>query len=341
MTSPKVSVIVPVYNVEKYIHRCMNTLLNQTLHDIEIILVDDGSPDKCPQICDEYAKKDSRVSVIHKQNGGLGFARNSGMEIARGEYVGFVDSDDYVAENMFEVLYEHACRLNVDAVLSGFIRVYEDGTKKAVCEVDSISEFRSQQELQELVKGMIGAPSSRQQQFAYEMSVWRGIYSTEVIRNNNIAFHSEREYISEDIIFQLDYFDHASSAAFLPDTFYYYCYNMGSLTKRFRGDHFIRNKALYLGIVERLKKYEYDREAFEFAERLFLFRTCSSIRQIARVKDVMSDADKQELVSRILSDDVLRGILTDYLRLKIPLKRRAMYILMILRSKKLLLKLMG
>ena len=93
---PKVSIIVPVYNVEKYLDRCMESLLNQTLKDIEIILVDDGSPDNCPQICDEYAKKDSRVKVVHKVNAGLGYARNSGLDVASGEYVAFVDSDDYV-----------------------------------------------------------------------------------------------------------------------------------------------------------------------------------------------------------------------------------------------------
>jgi len=93
---PKVSVIVPIYNVEKYFERCMRSLLNQTLKEIEIILVDDESPDNCPAMCDEYAGTDNRVKVIHKKNEGLGFARNSGLEIATGEYVAFVDSDDFV-----------------------------------------------------------------------------------------------------------------------------------------------------------------------------------------------------------------------------------------------------
>ena len=96
MERPKVSIIVPIYNVERFLDRCMDSLLNQTLKDIEIIMVDDGSPDNCPQMCDEYAKNDSRVKVIHKKNAGLGMARNSGLEIATGEYVAFVDSDDYV-----------------------------------------------------------------------------------------------------------------------------------------------------------------------------------------------------------------------------------------------------
>lgn len=92
MENPKVSIIVPIYNVEKYLDRCMESLLNQTLEDIEIIMVDDGSPDNCPKMCDEYAKKDARIKVVHKKNGGLADARNAGLDVATGKYVAFVDS---------------------------------------------------------------------------------------------------------------------------------------------------------------------------------------------------------------------------------------------------------
>lgn len=113
---PKVSIIVPIYNVEKYLDRCIQSLVNQTLNDIEIILVDDGSPDNCPSMCDEYAQKDNRIKVIHKQNAGLGYARNSGLEIAIGEYIAFVDSDDYVDTSMYETLYKKAITISADAV---------------------------------------------------------------------------------------------------------------------------------------------------------------------------------------------------------------------------------
>ena len=98
---PKISVIIPVYNVSQYLHRCVDSVINQTYSDLEIILVDDGSPDDCPIICDEYSKKDARVKVIHKPNGGLSSARNAGLDIATGEYVGFVDSDDWIEEDTF------------------------------------------------------------------------------------------------------------------------------------------------------------------------------------------------------------------------------------------------
>lgn len=103
-----------------YLDRCMKTLLDQTLQDIELIMVDDGSPDKCPQICDEYAQKDSRIKVVHKQNAGLGYARNSGLEVATGEFVAFVDSDDYVDTSMFELLYKEALKTQADAVFCAY-----------------------------------------------------------------------------------------------------------------------------------------------------------------------------------------------------------------------------
>lgn len=106
MISPKISIIVPVYKVEQYIHKCVDSILNQTFKELEVILVDDGSPDNCGRICDEYANIDNRVVVIHKENGGQATARNAALDIARGEYIGFVDSDDYIEEDMYEFLYK-------------------------------------------------------------------------------------------------------------------------------------------------------------------------------------------------------------------------------------------
>ncbi len=103
--NPLISVVIPVYKVEKYLRECVDSVINQTYKNLDIILVDDGSPDKCPAICDEYAEKDTRVRVIHRKNGGLSAARNSGIDIARGEYITFIDSDDYVSRVYVEQLY--------------------------------------------------------------------------------------------------------------------------------------------------------------------------------------------------------------------------------------------
>ena len=120
-----ISIIVPVYKVEAYIRRCVDSILEQTYQNLEIILVDDGSPDNSGQICDEYAKADSRVRVIHKSNGGLSDARNAGIQIAKGEYLGFIDSDDYIEPNMFELLLHDALEHDADIAICGYYDVYE------------------------------------------------------------------------------------------------------------------------------------------------------------------------------------------------------------------------
>ena len=113
----KISVIVPVYNVEKYLDRCVESIVNQTYKNLEIILVDDGSSDNCPQLCDEWTQRDERIKAVHKQNGGLADARNAGLEIAAGDYVGFIDADDYIDLDMFECLI--GCAVEKDADISG------------------------------------------------------------------------------------------------------------------------------------------------------------------------------------------------------------------------------
>ncbi|MBQ2835559.1 MAG: glycosyltransferase [Clostridia bacterium] len=117
-----ISVIVPIYNVEKYVKRCIDSIINQTYTNLEIILVDDGSPDNCGKICDEYAEKDARIKVIHKENGGLSDARNAGIDIAKGEYIAFVDSDDFIATNMYEVLYKNIKETNSDIAIANYYK---------------------------------------------------------------------------------------------------------------------------------------------------------------------------------------------------------------------------
>lgn len=126
---PMISVIVPVYNVEKYLCECIDSICRQTYSNLEIILVDDGSPDGCPQICDEYAAKDLRIKVIHKENGGLSSARNAGLDIACGDYIGFVDSDDTVAADMYETLFRKISANCADICFCRILATTEGGEK--------------------------------------------------------------------------------------------------------------------------------------------------------------------------------------------------------------------
>ena len=128
MDAPLISLIVPVYKVEKYLDRCVQSIVDQTYSNLEIILVDDGSPDHCPAMCDAWAAKDSRIRVIHKKNGGLSDARNAGMAVATGTYMGFVDSDDYIAPQMYQLLYDRIITDGSDIAACGVELVFEDGT---------------------------------------------------------------------------------------------------------------------------------------------------------------------------------------------------------------------
>lgn len=124
--NPTISVIVPIYNVEKYLGKCIESIINQTYSNLEIILVDDGSPDNCGDICDYYASKDRRIKVIHKENGGLSDARNAGLDFAKGEYINFIDSDDYINKGFYEVLINLVISNNADIAQCAFLKVYEN-----------------------------------------------------------------------------------------------------------------------------------------------------------------------------------------------------------------------
>lgn len=145
-----ISIIIPVYKVEKYLEKCIQSVINQTYENLQIILVDDGSPDNCGKICDEYAKKDHRIEVIHKSNGGLSDARNKGLEIAKGEYIGFVDSDDYIEADMYEVLYNLLKQYNADVSICNFYTVSQE--KIAIKNADNgIKEYTRIEILKEIL----------------------------------------------------------------------------------------------------------------------------------------------------------------------------------------------
>lgn len=252
----KVSIIVPVYNVERYLDRCMSSLLNQTLKDIEIIMVDDESPDNCPQMCDEYARKDERVKVIHKKNGGLGLARNSGLEIATGEYVAFVDSDDFVDINMYQELYSTADSYDSDIVYCGFYEYKNESNVKTRQEVRRSIVYKDS-ECHEVLHGMLSPCGAKGRITKYEMSVWHSIYRKNIFHQYAVLFSSERQFISEDIIFHIDYICHCKKIVFIPNSYYYYCLNDTSLSKKYRSDRLNKVDILCDEVFRRIKEKKY------------------------------------------------------------------------------------
>lgn len=256
---PKVSIIVPVYNVEKYLERCINSLKNQTLEDIEIILVDDSSTDSSLEICKKMATEDSRIKVITKVNEGAGYARNAALEIATGEYIGFVDSDDFVEMDMFKTLYEKSMKYNSDLVMSGVLFV--DGnmfSKEGECiskiYFDNDTHFETKEELNKLKMGIIGATPEDSDDSKYGMSIWKNLFKSEIIKKNDITFQSEREMLSEDALFMLDYISCIDKATGINEAFYNYCRNGDSISKSYKKDRFEKSLIFAQEVEKRFKK---------------------------------------------------------------------------------------
>lgn len=198
MSDIKVSVIVPMYNVERYLDQCVKSIQAQTLHDIEIILVDDGSPDRCGEMADHYATADPRIKVVHRENGGLGPARNSGMKEATGEYIGFVDSDDWIEPEMYERLYAAAARYNADVCFSGFKAIKNYQTIYIKSNPFAGRTLRGTDEIFTLRRSFYGALPEKLDDDPMPVSVWTNIYKRTLIESNDIKFKNIR---SEDKFF--------------------------------------------------------------------------------------------------------------------------------------------
>lgn len=304
---PKVSIIVPCYGVEKYLDRCMESLVHQTLKDIEIILVDDHSPDRVPELCDEWAKRDARIKVIHKEkNEGLGLARNTGLDVARGEYVAFVDSDDYVDVRMYETLYDRASRNKLDAIFSGFYFGTSPGTFNPVSECQQYKELNGE-EVHQLCLDFIAAEPYAKTEYLYEMSVWHSLYERSILNEYGIRFVSERVYASEDLPFQIDYFEMASKVAFIPEPFYYYCWNKESLTKKITVEKFEKIKNLYRLLSE--KSCERDANLYR-VKRLFIGYVRAYVRTAATMD--ISFREKMNLITPAVDDEIWEEIKKSY-----------------------------
>lgn len=213
---PLISVIVPIYKVEKYIEKCVKSIINQEYQNLEIILVDDGSPDNCGKICDDYEKIDSRIKVIHKQNGGLSSARNAGIDVAKGEYIGFVDSDDFIEpfmyKNLINVILSQKCRLAV----CGINYVFEDGhvVKKTEEGNDDVMEFER-------------AITEMNTYRLFDMGAWSKLYDASLF--DNIRFPEGK--LSEDFYIMFKIFDRAQKVAFVSKPAYNYLQRQNSISR--------------------------------------------------------------------------------------------------------------
>lgn len=325
-----VSIIVPVYKVEKYLDRCITSLVNQTLKNIEIILVDDGSPDGCPALCDEWAKKDGRIKVVHKENAGLGFARNSGMEIAEGRFIGFVDSDDYVKDDMFEKLFLAATKENADIAMCGFrciggIMTEKENEIQDINCFDEYTVFSGKDGIDRLMLDICGARPEESQDSKYGFSSVKNIYSSEVIKKNNIKFLSEREVASEDVFFLLDFLSLADCAVGITGAYYFYCRNGESLSKSYRSDRFEKCGFIVDGINTCLKKRMPEERYKIYTDRLYQAyarAVCMQEIQFAE-QNGLSAKELNARLKRVCKSERLQTVLKNYPWQKLPFTQAA------------------
>lgn len=313
--SPKVSVIVPVYKVEMYLDRCVRSIVEQTLKEIEIILVDDASPDNSPAMCDSWADRDDRVKVIHKRNEGLGLTRNAGMAIAQGEYVAFVDSDDYVEPDMFERLYEECKNFNLDCIYSEFNSDDYPGFR-VVLRPERF--YVGYNEIEQLRLDIVGAEPTYISGVKYHCSSCKGLYSLEIIQKFELQFRSEREYISEDMLFNLDFLYHAERVKIVPWQFYHYCLNKESLTHCYRPDRW-QKQLLMLQVLNDKEKYDNQEELEIRLKRTAIFYTMSAIAQERR-RDDLSLKEKINIIGKIENNPIICSAVNGYPIYKLPIK---------------------
>lgn len=304
---PKVSIILPIYGVEKYLRQCVDSILSQTLKDIEIILVDDGGKDNCPSICDEYAKKDNRVVVIHKKNTGYGHSINVGIDKATSDYIGIIDSDDWIEPDMFEVLYQQAIETDADFVKSDFFKY--SGLKNTNKKANIIPNDISDKPIKPL-----DYPSVMNM----GPSMWTAIYKKEFLTQNNIRLLETPGASYQDTGFHFKTLLTAQKACFIDKALYHYrTDNASSSVKDMKkvfcvcdewGDIF--NWAKEQGIFDRVSgllcALKYNTYMWNFKrlsgniQKQFLKRFSEEFKELEQQGILKKDAFKKKNYNRIL-----------------------------------------
>lgn len=307
MGNDLVSIIIPVYNVEKYIERCICSVINQTYKDLQIIIINDGSTDNSDEVCMRYSMQDNRIKYIKKTNEGLGLTRNYGLNIATGKYVSFVDSDDYLDNNFVKNCIDYMKKYDSDTIITGYSKV-SDGGKIFETEVFDEIEYCGEQVRNILLPRMLG--SSVREKDSIRPMVWANLYSMKIINEHQLRFCNERELMSEDVYFDIEYYCYADSVRIIPCVGYYYRYNRNSITSSYRLDLLEKIKIMYKYESNRIKVL-YDREDIQnrIRRQNFVYlRQCISqeIKApnynakncIKRIKSIITDSFVVELLEK-------------------------------------------
>lgn len=298
--NPIISVVIPVYNCEKYISRCIDSVLMQKFKNFELILVDDGSLDNTSRICDEYIQKDKRIQVIHKKNGGVSSARNAGIRIARGEYITFIDSDDYIDEKMFEVAYREINRTQSDLFVSGIcMEKWEEQqiSQKSVYKIDKTKIYT--------VKELLEVWGNEYPAICM-CGPWCKLYTTEILKKNQIFFDESLSY-GEDTYFNLSVLNFVNKVHFSEQVFYHYCReNQESLFSKFHKDTYEIHSKVYNEQRILMRKMLCSKQAMLHFEVNYFYLLLGGVHEYYRFYDFTNYQEKLDLVKKIGADDYVK-----------------------------------
>lgn len=306
----KVSVIVPIYNVEKYLRRSIESIQKQTLKDIEIILVNDGSSDGSIAICEEYQKKDNRIEIIDKSNGGVSSARNAGLEIAKGDYIGFVDPDDWIEPNMYEDLYKQIKTSDTDVCMCNYV-IENNG--KSIPNLLNIKQVLLEKEdiVRQIVAEMIGSSSLNSAGQTIMGSVCRLIVKKELINNNNFRFELGIP-LMEDLIFCIQILLKSKKVSINTGLNYHYIINSNSSVFSYRENMIDIQRNVYSYLEKLLKK---DKKVYSIVEKRLNFRYTNmcigSIANEVHRNNSKRLAEKIKFIKEICKDKKLKSILKE------------------------------
>lgn len=319
-----VSVVIPVYNAEAYLDRCLNSVTGQSYGDLQIILVDDGSADQSGKLCDEWAEKDARIQVIHKQNEGAGPARARGMDEAGGEYLMFMDADDRIDGRTVEKLLNRAVSEGADACYCGFVDVDLDGNGRKGVPPGKLSY--EGKEIKEFAGYAIGEPPHVTQNCFCGYSVCACLYKMSVIRGGDIAFGNERNIYSEDLLFNIAFCKKAGKVAILPEClYYYYAVPKSGNQRQFQAVLNMR-RALRKSILE-----HWGRDTFllQRTGRRYMNNLITCIRHETALADRNGNKYCLEQIRRMCRHRVTRAVLRHYPVADMRLRQRVLFSLML------------
>ncbi|MEE1085701.1 MAG: glycosyltransferase [Schaedlerella sp.] len=302
---PKVSVIIPIYNVENFLNRCIDSVLKQSLSDLEIILVDDGSPDNSPKICDEYAAIDARIKVVHKKNGGLASARNAGLDIATGEYVFFLDSDDWLELDGLEHLYTLGDDYGVDFVRYRAIRSGWPGlTEHAPCMLEGPREmpggYYDKRRIEEnIIPRLLITP---QMTFGPILGAWGALYRHDFLKKCSLRFYEDIKF-SEDVLFSANVVRNANSFYYEDNAgVYHYYYNAKSISKSYRKGRWDSCKKL---IIRAYEDFATD-SVYNFEKQLNILSWFCIMLALNERKNIPDKKQRKLYCKTIMADDTVK-----------------------------------